>query len=105
MPPFDVAMVSLLLMVLPVILAPCCAKSRTLTINLCFSITAAASLAALAAGIMAVHHGSNSSAVVALGLPDLPFHLRLDPLAGFFLCVIGLLSFFVSIYSVGYVQG
>jgi formate hydrogenlyase subunit 3/multisubunit Na+/H+ antiporter MnhD subunit len=40
-----------------------------------------------------------------MGLPDLPFHLRLDPLAGFFLTVIGLLGFFVSIYSLGYVRG
>ena len=40
-----------------------------------------------------------------MGLPDLPFHLRLDLLSGFFLVVIGLLAFFVSIYSLGYVKG
>ena len=105
MPPFDVAMLSLFLMALPVILAPCCAKSRSLTIHLCFASSAAGSLAALVAGILAVGNRCNTSAIVALGLPDLPFHLRLDPLAGFFLLVIGLLSCFVSIYSIGYVQG
>ncbi len=105
MAPFDIAMISLFLMMSPVILAPCCARFRSLTINLSFIITAAASLATVIAGIFAVHYGTNTSAVVQMGLPDLPFHLRLDPLAGFFLCVIGLLTFFVSIYSIGYVKG
>ena len=50
-----------------------------------------------------VHHRYNP--FILMGLPDLPFHLRLDPLAGFFLTVIGLLGFFVSIYSLGYVRG
>jgi hydrogenase-4 component B len=105
MSPFDIAIFSLFLMFSPVILAPCCAKSRRLTVYLSFTVMAAASAAATGAGILAVHLGTSTSAVVAMGLPDLPFHLRLDPLAGFFLCVIGLLSFFVSLYSIGYVQG
>jgi formate hydrogenlyase subunit 3/multisubunit Na+/H+ antiporter MnhD subunit len=37
-----------------------------------------------------------------LGLPDLPFHLRLDPLAGFFLLLLGSVSAGVSIYAIGY---
>ncbi len=102
---FDIAMISIFLMLSPVILAPCCSRFRNFTINLSFIITATASLAAITAGIIAVHNGSATSAVVQMGLPDLPFHLRLDPLSGFFLCVIGLLAFFVSIYSVDYVKG
>ncbi len=43
--------------------------------------------------------------ILPIGLPDLPFHLRLDLLSGYFLVVIGLLAFFVSIYSIGYVKG
>jgi hydrogenase-4 component B len=105
MSPFDIAIFSVFLMVSPVIIAPCCTWSRSITIYLSFSITAAASLAAVIAGVLTVHLGSTTSAVVQMGLPDLPFHLRLDPLAGFFLCVIGLLAFFVSIYSIGYVKG
>jgi len=35
-------------------------------------------------------------AVLAIGLPGLPFHLRLDPLAAFFLMVIGAASAGVS---------
>jgi len=37
-----------------------------------------------------------------LGLPDLPFHLRIDPLAGFFLLLLGSVSAGVSIYATGY---
>jgi len=105
MTPFDIAMASLFLMLSPVILVPCCARYRSFAIHLSFSLTAAASLAAVIAGALAVQYGTITSAVVEMGLPDLPFHLRLDPLAGFFLCVIGLLSFFVSLYSIGYVKG
>ena len=37
-----------------------------------------------------------------LGLPDLPFHLRIDPLAGFFLLLLGSVSAGVSVYAAGY---
>jgi hydrogenase-4 component B len=105
MPPFDIAIASLFLMLSPIILAPCCARSRSLTINLSFTITALAALGMVVAGVLVVQFETATSAIVLMGLPDLPFHLRLDPLAGFFLCVIGLLAFFVSIYSIGYVSG
>ncbi len=69
----------------------------------CFPLSGAASLLAAGAGAWAVQEGLTETAVLMIGLPDLPFHLRIDPLAGFFLTVIGLLCFLVSIYSVGYV--
>src|SRR5437773_12385211 len=37
-----------------------------------------------------------------LGLPDLPFHLRVDPLAGFFLMLLGSFSAGISFYAAGY---
>ena len=37
-----------------------------------------------------------------LGLPDLPFHLRIDPLAGFFLVLLGSVSAGISVYAAGY---
>lgn len=51
----------------------------------------------LAGGLGAPH-----SAVLPLGLPGLPFHLRLDALASFFLFVLGLVSAGVSAFSAGY---
>ena len=41
---------------------------------------------------------------LALGLPWLQWHLRLDPLSGFFFVVIGLLVFAVSVYAPGYLR-
>ena len=42
------------------------------------------------------------TAVLPLGLPGLPFHFRLDPLAAFFLMVIGATSAGVSAFAAGY---
>jgi len=46
--------------------------------------------------------GPPQTAVLPLGLPDLPFHVRLDALSAFFLLLIGVASFAVSIFSIGY---
>ncbi|PKO84591.1 MAG: hydrogenase 4 subunit B [Betaproteobacteria bacterium HGW-Betaproteobacteria-11] len=41
-------------------------------------------------------------AVLPIGLPQLPFHLRLDPLAAFFLFVIGAAGCGISLFAAGY---
>ncbi len=63
------------------------------------------SLLGIAGGVWAVGGAFTIKLILPLGLPDLPFHLRIDPLAGFFITVICLLSFFVSVYSIGYIKG
>lgn len=40
--------------------------------------------------------------VLPLGLPDLPFHLRLDALSAFFIALVGAVAFGVSLFSAGY---
>jgi len=42
------------------------------------------------------------TAVLSLGLPELPFHLRLDALSAFFLMVIGAVAAGVSAFAAGY---
>ncbi len=42
------------------------------------------------------------SAVLPLGLPDLPFHVRLDALSGFFLLLLGSAGAGISIFAAGY---
>ncbi|MGH8121792.1 MAG: proton-conducting transporter membrane subunit, partial [Rudaea sp.] len=42
------------------------------------------------------------TALLPIGLPDLPMHMRLDALSAFFLLLIGLTSAGVSLYSAGY---
>jgi hypothetical protein len=52
-------------------------------------------------GLWALGSASNI-AVLPLGLPGLPLHLRLDPLSAFFLILLGGASFGVSLYGAGY---
>jgi formate hydrogenlyase subunit 3/multisubunit Na+/H+ antiporter MnhD subunit len=66
-----------------------------------FPAGAAGGLALAALGAQAVWMPA-STLVLPLGLPDLPFHLRLDPLAGFFLLLLGAVSAGISVYAVGY---
>lgn len=101
----DLASLSVLLLLLPVALAPFIMRSQRLLSSLTFSVTAISSLLSVIAGAWTVLTGQTQKIQLLIGLPDLPFHLRLDPLAGFFLSVIGLLAFFVSIYSMGYIKG
>ncbi|MCC6347459.1 MAG: hydrogenase 4 subunit B [Nitrospirales bacterium] len=103
--PLDCALVSVVLFLLQGAVVPLFGRSEKYMITVCYCMAAAASLFAVAAGIGAVGGGSTEKAILALGLPGLPFHLRLDPLAGFFLTIIGLLAFCVSLYSIGYVRG
>jgi len=42
------------------------------------------------------------SIVLPLGLPDLPFHLRLDSLSAFFLLLLGMTAAGISLFSAGY---
>lgn len=96
---------SLLLLLFVIAIAPLFIKHQRMLILVSFSLAATASIIAVIAGVWTVGGGIVESTTILMGLPDLPFHLRLDPLAGFFLTVVGLLGFFVSIYSIGYVRG
>jgi hydrogenase-4 component B len=56
-------------------------------------------LAALALGALP---GTPQTAVLGIGLPGLPFHLRLDALSAFFLLLLGLASAGITIFAGGY---
>ena len=76
------------------------ARLRFVT-RLVFPASAAASaalaLVALQASGSAVH-----TLVLPLGLPELPFHVRLDALSALFLLILGLGSAGISVYASGY---
>ena len=57
-------------------------------------------LVAVAAGL-ALFAGAET-AVLPLGLPGLPFHLRLDALSAFFLLLLGAASAGISVFAAGY---
>ena len=46
-----------------------------------------------------------SVAILPAGLPDLPFHVRVDALSGFFLMLLGGVAFGTSLFSTGYFRG
>jgi len=57
---------------------------------------------AMFAVALAALFDSAQTAVLPVGLPDLPFHLRLDSLSAFFLLVIGAAAAGVSTFAAGY---
>ena len=57
---------------------------------------------ALAAVAVAAIGAPPQAMVLPLGLPDLPFHLRIDALSAFFLALLGATGAAVSVYSAGY---
>ncbi|MBI5181321.1 MAG: hydrogenase 4 subunit B [Nitrospirae bacterium] len=103
--PFGIALFSIILLLAATVAAISLSRYQRALISITFSLTAISCLMASIAGIWGVGAGYVESTTISMGIPDLPFHLRLDPLSGFFLVVVGLLSFFVSVYSLGYVKG
>ena len=81
------------------------ARAVRLLRTLAMPLFALAGLAALAGGLLALVQGAVTTAQLPLGLPWLPWQVRLDALSGFFLCVIGIVSFAVGVYGPGYVRG
>src|SRR6266567_4416808 len=69
--------------------------------RIAFPLGALAGVALAAFGLQAVWLPTQSM-TLPLGLPDLPFHLRVDPLAGFFLMLLGSVSAGISVYAAGY---
>jgi hydrogenase-4 component B len=68
-----------------------------------FPLGAAGGLALAVAAYLAL--GAHAySLVLPFGLPDLPFHLRLDALAAFFLLLLGVVSVGASLYCASYFE-
>lgn len=70
--------------------------------NVAFSLLVVSGAASVAIGLDAVLTGGHWAVELPLGLPWLRWHLRLDPLAGFFLCLIGVGTLAVSLYAPAY---
>jgi formate hydrogenlyase subunit 3/multisubunit Na+/H+ antiporter MnhD subunit len=66
-----------------------------------FPIGALGGLVLAVAGYLALS-GWPQTLVLPLGLPDLPFHVRLDALSGFFLLLLGIASAGVGVFGAGY---
>jgi hydrogenase-4 component B len=68
-----------------------------------FPLGALVALGVAAVAVSALRAGFTPQVLVLpLGLPDLPFHLRLDALSGFFLMLLGIAGAGISIFAAGY---
>ena len=67
-----------------------------------FVLGALVGLALAAAAAWALARGATGTSVLPIGLPDLPFHLRLDALSSVFLLLLGAAAAGVSLFSAGY---
>ena len=66
-----------------------------------FPLGSAAAAVLAVCGALALN-AEPSVRVLSLGLPELPFHVRLDPLSAFFLMTLGVATVGVSLFSAGY---
>ena len=66
-----------------------------------FPAAALGSLTLALAALLGLGSAANV-AILPLGLPDLPFHLRLDALSAFFLLMLGAASIGISLFAAGY---
>jgi formate hydrogenlyase subunit 3/multisubunit Na+/H+ antiporter MnhD subunit len=76
---------------------------RDLYAKVLFPLGAVGGLLLTVAGYFALSSWP-ATAVLPLGLPDLPFHVRLDPLSGFFLMLLGIASAGIGLFGGGYFQ-
>jgi len=77
--------------------------SRSAHARLFFPLGALGGLALAGAACLALG-AEPQSLILPFGLPDLPFHLRLDSLSAFFLLLLGAVSTGVSLYCAGYFE-
>jgi hydrogenase-4 component B len=78
------------------------ARPRNLrTVRVLFSLGAIVAVAVAGVALAALGDAPDT-AVLPLGLPDLPFHLRLDALSAFFLILLGSAAAAISLFSSGY---
>lgn len=69
-----------------------------------FPLLCLSGLLAVAVAGLALLEGVTLALELPFGLPWLHWHLRLDPLAGFFLGIIGVITALVSVYGPGYAR-
>src|SRR5262245_28989538 len=86
------------------VLGLACLRAPRIIAGVVFPAGALIALGLAATGLWAIG-APPSAAILPAGLPDLPFHVRVDALSGFFLLLLGGVSFGISLFSAGYFRG
>jgi hydrogenase-4 component B len=102
--PLLLAMLAVVLALLSALVSQLAPRIPQLLRTLALPLFGLAGLAALGAGLNTLWLDNPITTTLPLGLPWLPWHIRLDNLSGFFLCVIGVVSMAVGIYAPAYVR-
>jgi formate hydrogenlyase subunit 3/multisubunit Na+/H+ antiporter MnhD subunit len=76
-------------------------SQRLLRSGVVFSLGAFGALGIAGVGVAGLMSPA-SSMILPIGLPELPFHLRLDALSAFFMVLLGSAAFGVTVYASGY---
>jgi len=84
------------------VLALAAPKKPAIMRLLVFPLLGLGGVLAVCAGVSALLTDGSQSFVFSAGLPWLHWHLRIDPLAGFFLALVGTAVFAVSLFAPGY---
>ncbi|MBI4756638.1 MAG: hydrogenase 4 subunit B [Betaproteobacteria bacterium] len=101
--PVNVAWGIALFLVAIAALSPFLRLRRRVLLRALMPAGALAALALAGAGFAGLT-GETSALALPLGLPDLPFRLRLDALSGFFLVLLGGAAFGVGVFANGYMR-
>lgn len=72
--------------------------------RLSFPLLGLSAIASIVIGILLLTGAPEFSAELPIGLPWLSWHLRIDPLGGFFFALIGVVLLAVSLYGPGYIR-
>ncbi len=91
---------TLLSAILPLFLT----RKPLLSARFSFLLLGLSGVAASWAGAMTLLANHAEQVVLPIGLPWLHVVLRIDPLSGFFLCIVGLITFTAACYGPAYVQ-
>ena len=79
-------------------------RSNRLLKLMAFGLLGGSALLALTAGGLALVAAAPADLILPIGLPWLHCHLHTDPLAGFFLVIIGLITLAAALYGPAYVR-
>lgn len=99
-----IAQLAVLFTILSAIIPLLFSNKQHFMVRLSFVLLGISGIASSWAGGMTLLTKHVEQTVLPIGLPWLHVFLRIDPLAGFFLCIVGFITFIAACYGPAYVQ-